>query len=218
MKKWTLKILATMMLSLLIYTVHAQDQTVCQETTKEYAVDLGDGANGTPGSTYVWTITATAPAVFGGTQNNITASGNHIEVDWGTSTLGNYTLSVIETTATGCETDPPITYTIEIVAGPSAPTVTAPSPICAGDDAVFTITGSPGNVVTYHINTDPDQTVTIDGDGSVDVVVGNVTANQTITITSVATDASANACTSTVSVTATITVNASPVTSPITPL
>lgn len=217
MKNSTFKLLATFSLTLLIYTVNAQ--TVCQGDVKEYAVDLADSANGTPGSTYVWTVTPTAPATFNGTQTNVTASGNHISIDWDTSPLGTYTLSVVETNTTGCETDPPVTLTIEIVARPTAPTVAAnPPAICSGDDAVFTITGTAGNVVSYTINGGAVQTTTILGTGEVDVIIPGVTANQTIVLTSVAASALPTACTldlTALNLTATVTVNAAPVTSPI---
>src|SRR5690606_11824575 len=117
MKNSTLKLFSFLVLALVLYTANAQ-QTICFGEIKEYAVDQADGPNGTTGSTYVWTITPTAPAVYGGTQTNITASGNHIEIDWGTSTTGIYTLSVVETSGDGCETDPPVTFTVTIVQGP----------------------------------------------------------------------------------------------------
>lgn len=226
MKNSTLKLLATFLLTLLVYTVNAQVEPVCQGDEKEYAVDLADGTDGTAGSTYVWTITPTAPATFNGTQTNVTTTGNHIRIDWGTSPLGIYTLSVIETNATGCETDPPVTLTIEIVAKPVIPTVIGnPTAICSGDDAVFTITGGIGNIVSYTVNGVPATTPPLvdgdgDGNGEFDVIITSPTVAQTIILTSVANDTSATACTLDLTnpgpaPTATITINAAPVTSPI---
>lgn len=223
MKNSTLKLIASLVLTLVLYVVNAQDQTICEGAIKNYTVDTQapDGANpdGTPGSWYAWSVTT--PGFLG----TITAGddpdgpgandSNQATIDWDTTPIGTYIVQVIETNGT-CVGDP-ITFTVEIVAGPTAPTVVAdPTAICSGDDAVFTITGTPGNVVTYTINGGATQTTTILSTGEVDVIITGATANQTIVITSVATDGSPTACTTTVTgVTATVTVNAAPTTSPI---
>ncbi|WP_084016671.1 hypothetical protein [Moheibacter sediminis] len=204
---------------LVLYVVNAQaDLEVCQNSNTNFIVDnnpaLGSGdetATGSPGSTYAWAVTA-------GTLTQIIPGSNTANIDWTGVAVGTIvTITVIETNATGCETDPAVEFTVEIVTGPNAPTVVADPPaICSGDDAVFTITGTPGNVVSYTINGGGVQTTTILPTGEVDVIIIGVTANQTIVITSVATDASPTACTTNVTgVTATVTVNAAPVTSPI---
>lgn len=219
MKNSTLKLLGTLLLTFVLYGVNAQvDLEVCEDTNTNFIVDndpaLGSGdetATGSPGSTYAWTTTA-------GTLTQVTPGSNTANIDWTGVPVGTIiTITVIETNATGCETDPAVTFTVEVVAGPTAPTVIAdPAAICSGDDAVFTITGTPGNVVTYTINGGAPQTTTILPTGTVDVIIVGATANQTIVITSVATDGSPTACNSTVTgVTATVTVNAAPVTSPI---
>jgi len=223
MKNSTFKLLATLLFGMLVYTAQAQDQTICEGAVKNYTVDTEapDGANpdGTPGSWYAWSVIEPA---FAGTitagddpDGAGTNDSNQATIDWDTTPVGTYTVQVIETTGT-CVGDP-ITFTVEIVSGPTAPTVIAdPSAICSGDDAVFTITGAPGNVVTYTINGGAPQTTTILGTGEVDVVIPGVTADQTIVITLVATDGSPDACTTAVTgVTATVTVNAAPITSPI---
>lgn len=222
MKNSTLKLFSFLALVLALYAANAQDQTICEGAVKNYTVDTQapDGASpdGTPGSWYTWsvstpgfagTITAGNDADGPGTNDS-----NQATIDWDTTPIGIYTVEVVETNGT-CVGDP-ITFTVEIVAGPTAPTVDTNSPICSGDDAVFTITGAPGNVVIYTINGGAPLTTTILGTGEVDVVIVGATANQTIVITSVATDGASDACTTTVTgVTATITVNAAPTTSPI---
>lgn len=220
MKNSTLKLFASAVLMMMMYVVNAQDQTICLGATKNYVVDVtapdGQAPDGTPGSFYAWSV---IEAGFAGT---ITAGNdpdgpgandsNQATIAWGATPIGLYTVQVIETNGT-CVGDP-ITFTVEIVDGPAAPTITTNSPICSGDDAVFTIHGAPGNVVTYDINGTPG-TATILGTGEVDVIIVGATANQTMTITSVATDDTPEACTTTVNVTATIIVNAAPTTSPI---
>ncbi|MFA7687517.1 MAG: hypothetical protein WCY25_06610 [Moheibacter sp.] len=219
MKNSTLKLFASAVFMMMMYVVNAQSHTICTGEVREYAVDLADSAEGTPGSTYVWTITPVAPAVYGGAQTNVTATGNHIEIDWDTSTVGSYTLSVVETSADGCITDPPVTFTVIITEGPDVTLVEAnESPICDLEDALFNITGTPGATVTYSFDGGTTTaTVVLDGTGNEQVdasgapVVGGTI---TITIISVANGTCVNS-TNITDDTATITVNAAPTTSPI---
>lgn len=58
-------------------------------------------------------------------------------------------------------------------------------PICSGSDAVFTITGTPGDTVDYNINGASTQTATIGAPGSVAITVTNAQQNQTLQLTHV---------------------------------
>src|SRR6185436_1844530 len=108
------------------------DHSVCINTTKEYGVTLHAG------STYAWSITPNT----GFTLTPNPTFPNLITVTW--TTVGTYTMQVIETNAEGCEGDP---VTIVITVNP-LPTVTVNSPtICAGTAA--TITATPGGPGTY---------------------------------------------------------------------
>ncbi len=214
MKNSTLKFLLTSLLGLLIFQVKAQDLQTCK-TSNNFTVDtnptLGSGdetTTGSPGSTYTWTTS-------NGNLTQINPNSNQASIDWTGVAVGTtVTVTVIETNASNCESAP-VTFTVLITAGPSAPTVTPNGPICEGDDAVFTITGTPGNVVTYNFDGGASQTIAIEADGSTDIIVPNVTASTTINVTAVASDATADACTTTVTVNATVTVNPLPKTSPI---
>lgn len=217
MKNSTFKLLATFLLTLLIYTVNAQ-QTICVGEVKEYAVDQADGPNGTTGSTYVWTVTPTAPATYAGTITNVapSTSGHHVQIDWGTSSTGTYTISVVETSVDGCETDPPQTFTVTITQGPDVTLVEeVETPICDLADAAFNITGTPNATVTYTLNGGATQTIVLDGTGNGIVdASGETGPTITILIISVANGTCTNSTTITDN-TATITVNAAPTTSPI---
>lgn len=64
------------------------------------------------------------------------------------------------------------------------PTLTTNSPtICPGTDAIFTISGTPGDVVTYTLNAAAPQTVAIGAGGSVNVTVPAAIVNQNINLT-----------------------------------
>jgi gliding motility-associated-like protein len=66
-----------------------------------------------------------------------------------------------------------------------APTVTAVSPICPGENAVFTIQGFNGDVVSYNINNGPNQTVTIGTTETATITINNAQINQTINLTNI---------------------------------
>lgn len=71
-----------------------QVKTVCYGATKTYFVDLDDGAKGTIGSSYDWSILEKNSAkIIGNGTNSVT-------IDWGTTAPGNYTIQVIETNET----------------------------------------------------------------------------------------------------------------------
>ena len=79
------------------------------------------------------------------------------------------------------------------------------SAICAGNDAVFTLTGTSGAVITYNINGGSNATTTLTG-GTATVTVSGVTANQTLNLVSV----NGGSCTLNLSASATVTVKSLP--------
>lgn len=74
-------------------------EIMCVGSVKQFQVDASENnGNGTTGSTYAWQVTS---AGFSGTISSLTASGNRVEIDWGTTTEGNYMIRVTETN-NGC--------------------------------------------------------------------------------------------------------------------
>ncbi|SFD24443.1 conserved repeat domain-containing protein, partial [Flavobacterium phragmitis] len=96
------------------------------------------------------------------------------------------------------------TATVTANALPVAATLSTNSPVCSGSNAIFTISGTQGNVVTY--TGAASGTATIGTDGKATVTISNVTANSTLNLTNV----SNGTCNRALSVTATITVNPTP--------
>lgn len=77
-------------------TLYGQ-QITCTGSSHIYRVDENEnGGNGTAGSTYSWTVVEPG---FQGTINNIPGypSGNQVEINWGNTPQGDYTLIVTET-------------------------------------------------------------------------------------------------------------------------
>ena len=78
------------------------------------------------------------------------------------SPTSNTTYSVIGTDVDGCSSSATIDLTVNAV--PTASLSASPS-ICSGEDAIFTITGSPNATVVYSIDSGANQTVVLDAAG-----------------------------------------------------
>ena len=143
---------------------------------------------GSPAFTYQWTKNGTNFS----TLEDITAIG-----------AGAYILTV--TDGNFCQNSTPA---INITQGPQivASVAAVSSAICSGANAVFTITGTAGNVVTYNLNGGANTTATIAGGGTATVTVNAATTAQTLNLVSV----SSGSCSNTLSGTASVTINALP--------
>ncbi len=58
------------------------------------------------------------------------------------------------------------------------------SPLCAGDNAVFNLTGTAGAVVTYKVNSGSEQTITLSG-GIATITINNVNEDQVLKLVSI---------------------------------
>ncbi|MFV0151896.1 hypothetical protein OBJ97_01455 [Empedobacter falsenii] len=159
--------------------VNAQ-QTISFGEVKVYAVDEADGPNGTPGSTYEWTvwITDATPTDITSTLTITpqTSSKNKIKIEWGTTAVGTYTLQVVETNE-GCVGDKKqITVTIDAV---NQPTLTSDNEsTCFGVAVDFNITNAPANSkVKYTI-----EGGTIDTETTANPVLINTNGEATINV------------------------------------
>ena len=159
---------------------------------------------GTPGDDVDYSING------GSTMTATIGAGGTVDVTvTGATSDQTITLSQVTTPSTTCATTLTATNTVVVNANPVTPTVANNGPLCAGNDVVFTITGSMNDMVDYNINGGTTATATIGASGSVDVTVTAATADQTINLLSVTT-AGANPCSITLSASSTATVNALP--------
>lgn len=155
----------------------SQPHLVCQEAVEPYQVDYTDGPNGTPGSTYDWTLNV-------GTATIVSGDGtNAIIIDWGLTPPGLYTgaISVIETNA-GCP-GLPVTLNVQII-DLQATVAPGATPVCPGEDATFTFSGTPNAVVAYNLNGVPN-TITLNASGSATLTVPAIAVDQTVSLVSV---------------------------------
>jgi len=127
-------------------TLTNQPQIICQGETRPYRVDwqAPDGPDGTPGSTYAWSV-ITAGFV-GNIVPNQSPGGfnNHILINWGATPPGLYQVQVIET-SNGCPSAP-VTLDVQILATPTA-NAGAPQTICQ-DGTTTALTGTVGGSAT----------------------------------------------------------------------
>jgi hypothetical protein len=163
-----------------------------------------------PGSTYNWTITPGNS----GTDWGINGSGNSISVDWNRS--GVYTLSVVETNASGCQ-GLPVSVVVTVNPGPSVDDPQDQA-VCGGSPiASVNFTGGvPGTVYNW-TNDTPSIGLAATGTGNIvsfnAVNTGSSPVVATITVTPSYTNAGITYTGTPQSFT--ITVNPLPVTSPI---
>lgn len=217
LKNFTLKSLTALTLMLLAFAANAQsDQDVPLGTTTvfNYTVDtssdptqplLNDQPNGTPGSTYAWSIVnLPAPGAI------LTPTGNKATINWAAVPVGIYHVQVIETN-TGC---PPETVEFEVhVIQPNNPTLVwadAPNAICEGDIATFDVSGAPvGAVISYTATggTPATGTATVLAGGIVSIPITHVAPATQVVLTLTSMNVGGNTVTFTPPITATAQVN-----------
>ncbi|MFV0210770.1 hypothetical protein OBK22_03005 [Empedobacter falsenii] len=189
MKNLKIKFIFGLFLTLFMIGVNAQTQPINFGDIKNYAVDEADGPNGTPGSTYEWTVWTTdaTPTDITSTLTITpqTSSKNKIKIEWGTTAVGTYTLQVVETNE-GCVGDKKqITVTIDAV---SQPTLTADNATTCFDASVnFKIDNAPANSkVTFTIaggTSTATSPVTTDSDGKATIEVTPAAGSTEIIVT-----------------------------------
>ncbi|MDC0092515.1 hypothetical protein OAI30_00005, partial [bacterium] len=120
--------------------------------------------------------------------------------------------TVTGTDASGCSEDASITINVDPTPNASLSGTTS---ICSGEDALFTVTGSPNATVVYSINSGANQTVVLDGAGLATITEVNPLADPEMSLISV----NNSDCSASLTDSVTITVNpnapAPTVTSPI---
>ena len=147
------------------------------------------------GNTYVWSPN-------GETSSSITVFPT-----------SNTTYSVTGTDADGCSSSATIDITVNTV--PTA-SISASSSICSGEDAVFTITGTPNATVVYSIDSGANQTVVLDTAGLATISQGNQLIDTEMSLISVNSSDCSSALTDSVTITVNPNASAPTVTSPIT--
>ena len=155
--------------------------------------------NGTPNATVTY-------ALNNGTSTTTVLNSSGVGTVTVTNAQNNQQLDVTLIALNGCSRVETLTETIVVNTTPVVSNLTSNTPICAGSDAVFTITGTAGSVVTYTINGGSNQTVTIPTSGQATVTITAPSANVVIALSNV----SLNSCSTSLSNTTTVDVRPVP--------
>jgi gliding motility-associated-like protein len=134
--------------------------------------------NGTPNATVTY-------ALNNGTSTTTVLNSSGVGTVTVTNAQNNQQLDVTLIALNGCSRVETLTETIVVNTTPVVSNLTSNTSICAGSDAVFTITGTAGSVVTYTINGGSNQTVTIPTSGQATVTVTAPTSNVTLALSNV---------------------------------
>jgi gliding motility-associated-like protein len=130
--------------------------------------------------------------ICNGTSTTLNASGA-TSYTWSTGSnlnqitvnpSSNTSYTVTGTDSNSCSNTKTINVLVNAI--PTA-SVSATSPICSGNTAFFTITGTPLATVTYTINSGSNVTKVLDNSGVANVTIPGVSTNQTINLVSVVT-------------------------------
>ncbi len=167
--------------------VNAQDSQICFGGERNYSVDDSEGSSGTTGATYTWTILETDFNGSGLTPPGAPSDTNDVQLDWGTTAPGIYTLQVIESVGGICE-GTPVQHTVEVVAKPEAPIVSTNAPLCSGQTGQITINGAPNATIQYSIDGAASTTLVLDNTGQYVLDIPNLTSDTTIVITDIIID------------------------------
>ncbi|AEH00200.1 T9SS type B sorting domain-containing protein [Lacinutrix sp. 5H-3-7-4] len=141
-------------------------------------------------------------------QVTIDGTGEGIVTITNVTTDQTITLITVTNPTTSCSSTLTDTNTVTIEADPVITGLTTNTDICSGDDAIFTISGTPNDIIDYNINGGATEQVTVDASGNAIVTLTGVTANQTITLEQIT--SAATSCTAPLADTDTVIVNPSP--------
>jgi hypothetical protein len=162
------------------------------------------------GSTFNWSVTPGNP----GTEWEINGTGNSITVDW--ILPGVYTLSVVETNASGCQ-GLPVTVVVTVIQGPAVDDPQDQS-VCSGSQtASVDFTGGIAGTVYNWTNDTPSIGLAATGTGNIApfTAVNSGTSPVVVTITVTPSYTNSGVTYTGTPQSFTITVNPLPVTSPI---
>ncbi|WP_452222824.1 PKD domain-containing protein, partial [Lacinutrix chionoecetis] len=118
------------------------------------------------------------------------------------------TLETVTNPTTTCSSVLTDTNTVTISANPVITSLTTNTDICSGNDAIFTINGTPDDSIEYTINGGATQQIIVDAAGEAIVTITAATIDQTITLETVTNPVST--CSSVLTDTATVTVLPNP--------
>jgi gliding motility-associated-like protein len=163
---------------------YSVDTNINVNTLQQFQIAT-DNDNFCPGSTamlsiplqpFAWDITWSDDQ-----GNTVDTEVSQIQVTPSTTTT--YTVSYASKPSASCPNPTPFSDNITITVNPqpTVPILTGNNAVCSGEDAIFTISGTPGEIVTYSGSV--SGTATIGAGGTVDIPVNGITADATLNLT-----------------------------------
>jgi mucin-2 len=137
--------------------------------------------NGTPTAIITYTIN--------GVSNQITLNALGTATLTTAPLLGNTTITLVSVTSSGPPSCTELLTESIIITILSLPTVSlssSVSSVCSGSTATITFTGTPLAIITYKIDSNPNQTIMLDGSGQATIITGVLTVPTTYTLISAA--------------------------------
>ncbi|CAL2087606.1 PKD-like domain-containing protein [Tenacibaculum sp. 190524A05c] len=157
------------------------------------SIDLTEG---TIGSTIIWNSSNTGVAT-------IDTNGLVTGVSAGSTDI-TYTV----TDTNGCTSLASATFTVTVNPLPSLISLSSNTPICEGNNAEFTISGSANSTLTYSLNGNANQTIVLDGSGNATITSSSAVSDVTINLVSL--EFTSTTCSVALTDTETIVVNPNP--------
>ncbi|MBB3838358.1 hypothetical protein FHS57_002363 [Runella defluvii] len=174
-------------------TIGSNNSPICLGNTATFSV------SGTTGATLTYTLTGLTgnqTLLLDGTTQTITANNATADV----------TLTLVSVTKNSCLVSLTATSTVAVNPLPTATIANNNSPICAGNNATFSVSGTTGATLTYTLTgLAGNQTLLLDGTTQT-ISANNATADVTLTLVNV----TKNNCLVSLNATSTVTVNPSP--------
>ncbi|MFN3753005.1 T9SS type B sorting domain-containing protein [Flavobacterium sp.] len=161
---------------------------------------------GTPNATVTYTVNS-------GVNQTITldANGN------GSAVVSNVTsntiitlISITSAGANSCVQPLSQSFTITVVALPTATISVSPSTICANQTSTLSFTGTPNAIITYNANGGTNQTITLNASGQASLVTPSIASNTTFQLVSAALS-EVSSCSQSISGSASVSLNPTPV-------
>ncbi len=134
--------------------------------------------SGLPNATISYTID-------GGAVQTITLNGSGLGTITITAPTNTVNLAFSNLNLTNCNRTLTNTASIVVKPVPSITNFVSNSPLCAGDNAIFTVSGTPNSNVTYTIGSGSNQQLALGATGQNTITVNAVTANTSVSLSNV---------------------------------
>ena len=136
--------------------------------------------SGTPNAILTYTIN-------NGASQTITLNASGVAGINATGLTSNTTYTLTGCTSPDLNTCSRVKNDSVVITLNNSPTasISSNSPVCQGSSVTINFTGTPNAIVTYHVNTGSNQTITLDAAGNASIVLTNVTTSSSYTLTQV---------------------------------